>query len=749
MPILKFNPSVRAIVIPEVGVLLLSEKNTVLLEGEIVLDLAFFIDMHSTDEVILAKLTHKYGWLKSYYLLTTLQRKKYLIDSDYDLDLNSAAYWSSVGAADLAKISRRLKRTVTITTVGNLDPACLQSQLEGYGIQIISDSKKSDLNIVLTTDYLLPEIEKHAHKAIEENKPWVLAKPNGVEFWIGPLFFPGKRPCFFCLRQRLKQHQMGKNWLLENISHSNQLISDQSSLPTTLNVAYNMLTTEIVKYFVAQNLSSLEGKVLSVNSNTWDTRSHVLRTDFACPICKEPSGNYLVPMVLKPEAIINRMGGYRTQTPEAVFKKNKHLLSPITGLAADLIPQNNDNIFVYSLSHNWLSKVSKKNSKQDYCLQLYNLRRWSGGKGITKNQAKVSALGEAIERYCATFQGGESQIQSSFENLSENAIDPTSCMQYSVKQYQNREILNQKKSRFNPVPEPFDYKAMMGWTPIWSLTDQKYYYLPSEYLYFQYHDQINSLPYCYADSNGNAAGCTLEEAILQGLLELIERDSVALWWYSRSIRPAVDISSFNEPKFEKLINNYKKLNREIWALDLTSDLNIPTIVAISRERDNKEYICFGFGCHLDPKIALERALTEMNQMLNFVDHVKTSHLNAPPAIFETTEWLNSATISEQFYLLPSKQLMVQFSSYIQPQCSNLLEAIEFCQKKLEDKHMKLYVLDQTHPGMDLKVVKVVVPGLRSYFARYAPGRLYDIPYQMGWTKQILLEEELNPIPMFL
>jgi ribosomal protein S12 methylthiotransferase accessory factor len=42
-----------------------------------------------------------------------------------------------------------------------------------------------------------------------------------------------------------------------------------------------------------------------------------------------------------------------------------------------------------------------------------------------------------------------------------------------------------------------------------------------------------------------------------------------------------------------------------------------------------------------------------------------------------------------------------------------------------------------------------VPGLRHFWARFAPGRLYDIPVQMGWMEKPLPEEELNPIPVFI
>ena len=58
------------------------------------------------------------------------------------------------------------------------------------------------------------------------------------------------------------------------------------------------------------------------------------------------------------------------------------------------------------------------------------------------------------------------------------------------------------------------------------------------------------------------------------------------------------------------------------------------------------------------------------------------------------------------------------------------------------------MLNQTRSVVGLPVVKVVVPGLRHFWARFAPGRLYDVPVQLGLLDRPLREEELNPIPIF-
>jgi ribosomal protein S12 methylthiotransferase accessory factor len=54
------------------------------------------------------------------------------------------------------------------------------------------------------------------------------------------------------------------------------------------------------------------------------------------------------------------------------------------------------------------------------------------------------------------------------------------------------------------------------------------------------------------------------------------------------------------------------------------------------------------------------------------------------------------------------------------------------------------VLDQTRPDVEVPVVRVIVPGLRHFYRRFAPGRLYDVPVKLGLLDRPLLESELTP-----
>ncbi|CAM5743958.1 hypothetical protein SALBM311S_01501 [Streptomyces alboniger] len=175
---------------------------------------------------------------------------------------------------------------------------------------------------------------------------------------------------------------------------------------------------------------------------------------------------------------------------------------------------------------------------------LGGLRQVNGGKGVTALDAEVSALCEAVERYSGCLHGDEYRIRARYRDLDGLAVHPDTCQLCADEQYAGRDAWNATHSGFHHVPERFDEDAEVDWTPVWSLTGQRHRMLPTALLYFataaERHDPVAGRRFMHADSNGNAAGSGLEDAVLQGFLELVERDAVALWSYDRP-RPALDL----------------------------------------------------------------------------------------------------------------------------------------------------------------------------------------------------------------
>jgi ribosomal protein S12 methylthiotransferase accessory factor len=321
-------------------------------------------------------------------------------------------------------------------------------------------------------------------------------------------------------------------------------------------------------------------------------------------------------------------------------------------------------------------------------------------------------------------------------------------MLYSEQQYQNRAEWNKRGSRLPTtwVPEPFDDDGEIEWSPIWSLTTGEKRYLPMAYCYYGY-SRVHSTWFARGDSNGCAAGASREEAIVQGFLELVERDSVALWWYNCLKRPAVDLSTFDDPYLSRFLDYYNGLQREVWTLDMTSDLGVPAFAAVSRQRaKGMEGILFGFGAHFDPQVALRRALTEVDQQLAAFSAVTADRdqgiVGADP---EMLCWWQDATVGQHPSLLPDETVTSRRrTDYTDRSSDDFRTDILTCVEIAREHGLETLVLDQTRPDIGLPVVKVIVPGLRHFWARLGPGRLYDVPVKMGWLKNPKLEDELNP-----
>ena len=356
------------------------------------------------------------------------------------------------------------------------------------------------------------------------------------------------------------------------------------------------------------------------------------------------------------------------------------------------------------------------------------------GAGASTLQAKVSCLGEALERHSGIFRGDEPRRVACYSGMAEEAIHPDALTLFSESQYKNRDEWNRHEGRYNWVPQRFDSERNIDWSPVRSLTQQRTGYLPTAYCYFGYpfdpaHD------FCRPDSNGNAAGNSMDEAIVHGFLELVERECAAVWWYNRVRRPRVDIDSFGSHKILQVRNLHHMIGRSVEVLDISTCQDVPVFVAVSRSEDppGDDY-ALGFGAHFDALTALQRALTELTQFLPAVLSGRDPHS------FLRGE--NRQT--DRSFLLPNEQLpSVTLSDYPAPPLRDARSNLSSCVELVQSWGLEMLVLDQTRADVGTPVVKIVIPGMRSWWARFAPGRLYTLPVHLGWLAAQKSEAELN------
>jgi ribosomal protein S12 methylthiotransferase accessory factor len=673
-------------------------------------------------------------------------------DVETTADEPTLAYWDTLGLDAAEAVEGTTTKSIAVFTVGEVDTVAAWSAFRTAGLAVTAGLPldpthlEVDLPVVLCDDYLNPCLGEMSEALHVAGIPWLLAKPAGAQVWIGPFFEPSTTGCWYCLSNRLRQHRLAESCAIAELGRPGPVQPPMASVSPLSGAAMDLVVLEATKWLAGQRYDG-QRSVWVMDSIDLSARHHELRGRPQCEHCGDPD---LVrhqtrrPVVLgsRPKAA---GGWHRALTPEDTMARYGHLISPVTGVIKEIHRDQRGP----ALFQSFRSGQNAAQGTRSLEALSATLRMENGGKGVTALEAEVGALCEAVERYSGIFQGDETRIRGSLRSLGDSAVDPRTCQQFHDRQYRDRTGWNMTHGAFQQVCDPFDDEAELDWTPVWSMTDQTQRLLPTGMLYFC--APVEPGPrFVLADSNGNAAGSSMEDAVLQAMLELVERDAVALWWYNRTPVPGIDIAALDDPWIDDLRAAYAGLGREVWVLDVTSDLGIPTMAAISRRTDAvREDIMFGFGAHLDPRVALRRALTELNQLMPAMTgtgDLDRYECDDPDAV----KWWREATVANQPYLVPDPDLPYRLPAHHTYEPStDLYEDVQRVHAAMAGQGMEVLVLDQTRPDVGMPVVKVVVPGMRHFWARFGPGRLYDAPVRLGRLTEPTPYEELNPYPLFM
>ena len=217
--------------------------------------------------------------------------------------------------------------------------------------------------------------------------------------------------------------------------------------------------------------------------------------------------------------------------------------------------------------------------------------RVHAGKGKEPIHARVSAMMEALERYCAEYRGDRMEYATYEEIGPGRAVHPEDLF----------------------VPRKLEQGEKLHWTPVWDILNEEEAYVPSNAVFHPYDSLGMAVPLFRSDSNGLASGNVMEEAILHALFEVIERDALSLAEQRRDLGHRLTIG--NDCAAREVLDRFEENGIEIhlWLLD--GKTGIPTVAAAADDTVTRDpaMIVIGSGTHACPEIAALRALTEVAQ----------------------------------------------------------------------------------------------------------------------------------------
>ncbi|WP_069110862.1 TOMM precursor leader peptide-binding protein [Jiangella alba] len=351
---------------------------------------------------------------------------------------------------------------------------------------------------------------------------------------------------------------------------------------------------------------------------------------------------------------------------------------------------------------------------------------WSGHANRFTDSLRLAYL-EGLERYAGTHNRRPVEpVIASYREVGEVALDPLRCGTYPDQTFDTDPLVD----RFDPdqpIPWIWGHRVRSG-TPI--LVPQRLVHYSSE---MKMGDN-----FVLSSSNGCAAGSSLEEAVLFGLLELIERDAFIMAWYGRERLRRIDLRTCRDPGIRSMIEQGELAGYDVLAFDNRIDLSVPVVTTLARRRDGGPgLLSFAAGAHLEPEQAIRAALSEtmsyiptksrttrrrwdeLSAMMD--DHWRVqmvqdhADLFGHPGMLEhAQDYLDDRPVESVADLYPDPW----------PAAHDLRDDLERLLDELYRHGFEVIVVDQTPPdmvAMGVRAVCTIVPGL--------------VPVDFGWGRQ--------------
>lgn len=320
------------------------------------------------------------------------------------------------------------------------------------------------------------------------------------------------------------------------------------------------------------------------------------------------------------------------------------------------------------------------------------------GKGIGKPQAKASAMMEGFERYSAEKQSNDNEdiIIGKYNEMS-NPIDFES-------------LILPKNVNSNTLKD-----MDLEWGKMMDIVSEEEFDVPINLIYHPYVPVNKNVgAFVKGNTNGLASGNVLEEAVLHGIFEVIERDAWSIFEITKKNRKEIDLNTIENEDINNILNKFKKESVDITLLDITADVEVPTIAAAGDDTLLKDaaLLTLGVGTHLNPEIAVLRALTEVAQSRATQIH-GTREDTARADFMRKAGYERMKKINSHYF--SSNENTIGLNEIKNNSTESIKKDIDTCIEKLDAVGLdKILFKDLTRNELGVNVVRVIIPNAELY-----------------------------------
>jgi len=383
-----------------------------------------------------------------------------------------------------------------------------------------------------------------------------------------------------------------------------------------------------------------------------------------------------------------------------------------------------------------------------------------------RDTAIIKSVCEAAERFSAGFYKEKKFIKTSYNKVSSKAINPLSFVGISENQRNESGVGKGLNQKFK-IKETSVFNWIRG-----KSIDGKNVLIPAQLVYCPYNfrhypeEPIILLPI----TTGIAAGQSFEDALYRGICESVERDAFMITWLNKLSPPVIDLNSIEDEEMKKIVESAKRYNLEIYAIDMTTDIKIPSVLSVIIDRTGiGPAVMVSAKTSLNLKEAIVGAIQEglsgrivrRSKIARSPDSIKlrADYFLENPSEIKTFHdrmiyWTKTDMIEKIEFLLKGQRKKITSTELFNYIASSDGERVNIVLDTIKNNGLNGYWIDITYPAFKksgLRVVKFISPELHplnmTERIKYLGGdRLYSVPVSMGYYKKPLLPEELNSVP---
>jgi len=331
------------------------------------------------------------------------------------------------------------------------------------------------------------------------------------------------------------------------------------------------------------------------------------------------------------------------------------------------------------------------------------------GKGGTPAQSEASAVMELAERFSffSFMQNQENFFYSTPKELGEKALSYQQII---------KSVLDNKEDALKIKPI-FD-SLSLKWTRGYNLTKKQEVFIPFNWFYM-----INEF-------NGPSAGNCTEEALSQGICELVERHTSSIVSHGKLNVAGISLDSFTDPLVIELLDKFKKQGIKVYASDFSLDTGIPTIGILAWDPSTfpeLSEIIWTAGTSPDPEKAMSRALTETAQLAGDFNSCSNYVASGLPKFTNIED--------ARFITHPEK--MISADTLPDLSDNNIKTEVENLIQTLDNRGYQVLAIRTMHKKLEVPAFYTIIPG--AHFRERA------VAASVGMFSARLITETFDPV----